>query len=527
MKNALICLAGLALAGAASADIVINEIMYNPIESGTDINEYIELYNTGGSDVNMGGWSFTQGVDHVFPDPTIVPAGGYLVIGVDAAAIMSTYGLTGVLQWTSGALSNGGEDIELVDGSLAVIDVVDYDDGGDWTGDPDGNGPSLELKNPALDNNDGSNWAASSGNGTPGAQNSAFEALGGPPVIVSVIQDPELVNPAEAVTVTATVVDESMVFGVTLEYTVDAGPLQSQPMILMSGDDFESVIPGQVAGSVVEYRVTATDDDAESASSDWYSYTVFSGTLDIVINEIMYNPAGEDVLEFLELYNNGSTTVDLEGWYFDGFTFTFPAGAAIAPGAFLVLAVDESEFENAFGFLPDYEWDSGALSNGGEELVLNTAGGAQVDAVEYDDGGDWPGEADGDGPSLELIDPALDNALASSWQISYVDGGTPAAPNSSPTADARDLPRAFALQAPVPNPFNPATTLAFTLPETGAVSLAVYDLQGRLVSQLIDGMLAGGEHEAVFHAAGRPSGLYIARLQTESGHSARKMMLVK
>ncbi len=97
----------------------------------------------------------------------------------------------------------------------------------------------------------------------------------------------------------------------------------------------------------------------------------------------------------------------------------------------------------------------------------------------------------------------------------------------SPTADARDLPRAFALQAPVPNPFNPATTLAFTLPETGTVSLAIYDLQGRLVSQLIDGMLAGGEHEAVFHAAGRPSGLYIARLQTESGHSARKMMLVK
>ncbi len=96
-----------------------------------------------------------------------------------------------------------------------------------------------------------------------------------------------------------------------------------------------------------------------------------------------------------------------------------------------------------------------------------------------------------------------------------------------PTAGARELPLAFALQAPVPNPFNPSTTLGFTLPETGSVSLAVYDVKGRLVSRLLDGMLSRGEHEVVFEAGNQPSGLYIARLQTERGQSTQKLMLVK
>ncbi len=97
----------------------------------------------------------------------------------------------------------------------------------------------------------------------------------------------------------------------------------------------------------------------------------------------------------------------------------------------------------------------------------------------------------------------------------------------SPTAATRELPLAFALQAPVPNPFNPATTLAFTLPETGHVELGVYDLQGRLVSQLVDGLLSRGEHEAVFEAGALPSGMYLARLETGLGESTRKLMLVK
>ena len=54
--------------------------------------------------------------------------------------------------------------------------------------------------------------------------------------------------------------------------------------------------------------------------------------------------------------------------------------------------------------------------------------------MDYDDGGDWPSSPDGDGPSLELIDPTLDNTLAENWQASYVDNGTPGAENSSDPA---------------------------------------------------------------------------------------------
>lgn len=65
--------------------------------------------------------------------------------------------------------------------------------------------------------------------------------------------------------------------------------------------------------------------------------TFFVADTDIVINEIHYNPCGnqgdDDQYEFIVLYNTGSTTVDLSGWYFDqGFNFTFPSGSSIAPG---------------------------------------------------------------------------------------------------------------------------------------------------------------------------------------------------
>ena len=116
----------------------------------------------------------------------------------------------------------------------------------------------------------------------------------------------------------------------------------------------------------------------------------------------MYNPieSGTDTTEFVELYNAESEAVDLEGYYFgEGFNFTFPEGAVIDAGAYMVLAGDSEGFTNYYGFAPDYEWTSGALSNGGEDIQLLNPIDAEVDYVDYDDGGDWPPEPDGLGVS--------------------------------------------------------------------------------------------------------------------------------
>jgi len=78
-----------------------------------------------------------------------------------------------------------------------------------------------------------------------------------------------------------------------------------------------------------------------------------------------------------------------------------------------------------------------------------------------------------------------------------------------------------------PNPFNPTTVLPLRVEATGPARLAVYDLLGRERAVLHDGLLAAGEHRFVVDAAGWPSGLYLARLESEAGVTTAKLLLAR
>jgi hypothetical protein len=79
-----------------------------------------------------------------------------------------------------------------------------------------------------------------------------------------------------------------------------------------------------------------------------------------------------------------------------------------------------------------------------------------------------------------------------------------------------------------PNPFNPSTTIAFTIDKPEQVTLVVYDLNGREVATLIDGTVERGEHKLNFDGHALPSGLYFARMQTANGIAKTvKLALVK
>jgi PKD repeat protein len=140
-------------------DLVFTEIMYNPPESGNDSLEFLEIYNNGDDTVNMEGFTMTQGVDYTFPAITLNPS-DYLLIAKDSMAMLNTFSVN-AYQWTSGSLSNGGEDIELTDTMGNQVDYVDYDDHYPWDTLPDGHGPSLTLCNPDLDNSLAENWTHS------------------------------------------------------------------------------------------------------------------------------------------------------------------------------------------------------------------------------------------------------------------------------------------------------------------------------------------------------------------------------
>lgn len=83
-----------------------------------------------------------------------------------------------------------------------------------------------------------------------------------------------------------------------------------------------------------------------------------------------------------------------------------------------------------------------------------------------------------------------------------------------------------------PNPFNPLTTIRFSMAEEGPVQIAVYDISGRQVRTLLSGMQPAGEHETVWNgtgANGRPvaAGIYFCRMKTGDETLSRKMVLLK
>ena len=159
--------------------------------------------------------------------------------------------------------------------------------------------------------------------------------------------------------------------------------------------------------------------DGDHITSRSLADLIYNTSDNIVITEIMYNSPdiNNDSLEFIELYNKGAVTVDLTGWYFSkGIDYTFPA-TTIAPSSYLLIARNSAAIFFTFG-LPSTQWTSGFLENNGAEVELKDAIGNVKDYVHYLPTAPWPTQANGEGPSLRLCDPTLDNSLPQSWSAS-------------------------------------------------------------------------------------------------------------
>ncbi len=90
-----------------------------------------------------------------------------------------------------------------------------------------------------------------------------------------------------------------------------------------------------------------------------------------------------------------------------------------------------------------------------------------------------------------------------------------------------DMPRAFSVAPNHPNPFNPSTTIAFTLPERSPVTVAVYNVSGQRVATLLDRTVPAGRHSVIWNASGMSAGLYFCRVSAGREERTVKMLLVK
>ncbi len=95
------------------------------------------------------------------------------------------------------------------------------------------------------------------------------------------------------------------------------------------------------------------------------------------------------------------------------------------------------------------------------------------------------------------------------------------------TTHSPQRPEEFALEGPLPNPFNPATSLRVALPEATDASLRVYDASGRLVATLLEGSAAAGVHTLIWDGTGLASGVYFFRLQAYGQVVVQRGVLAK
>lgn len=444
--------------------ITITEIMYNAPGADEDL-QFIEIHNELKDPFDITGFYFSAGVSFRFTERKILRPKEYIVVAANADRVREFYGITNVVgSWLpSTTLDNGGERITIVNDSGVVQTSVRYNDRGKWPGAADGTGHTLEIEDVFGEQDDPDNWTHSQERfGTPGRPNRPVEDR----IPVEINEGffftldvserwIELYNDSleevdlsgyhittDRVDLTGFKIAEGvkigprghLVFtGTDLGVPLDADD-QGQIFVALTDPSGERVVNAYLFEPRLEGFSESRIPDGSKVFQDAAELTPgepnrTSAPTSIVINEIFYHGIENSRdREFVELYNRGDEAVDLTGWVFsEGLRYTFPPGTMIQPDDYLVVAFNPEFIRETYGLSETQVIgpDSleaieafGTFANGGERIVLRDQLSRIADEVRYHDGGEWPIWADGQGSSLELIDPDQDNSLASAWDAS-------------------------------------------------------------------------------------------------------------
>jgi hypothetical protein len=218
----------------------------------------------------------------------------------------------------------------------------------------------------------------------------------------------------------------------------------------------------------------------------------------LVITGINYHPdvsvefPESDALEFIEITNTGTTTVDLTGIYFagTGLVYQFPPNSTLRSDSSVFLAGNMAAFQAKYGFAPFGKFTRD-LSNKSQNIVIADGFGNVIDNVCYYDSLPWP-DVDGNGYYLKLTDPALDNSLAESWTAS----------NEADITNIILPEKEFVMIYP-----NPVDDILKITAGQAIGRVEVFDIQGRL---LVSENISSEAYE--LNISNYPKGAYIVRI---------------
>ena len=430
--------------------VVFNELMYNPPDDMAETNEWIELYNQLAVDMDISEWELDGGVDYTFPDGTIVPGRGFLLVAAMPGDVQAPADVDVVGPY-SGQLSNGGEEIRLMNNDGRLMNTIDYNDGGKWPIAPDGSGATLAKRDELTASEDFTNWTTSAEvGGTPGEANFSATAVNTVPLSINEVSPlvdnkfVELANNGDgAVNLEGMILHVSGLNGgdyVFPSQSIPAGDklvlTEAELGVTMENDErFFLYTPDQA--TVIDARPITGRLRGRTDDGQWLYPDVATPNADnsfdlvdqIVINEIMYHhqpqlrsgntPYADSSEEWIELYNRGDTPVDLTGWELrDAVRFDFADGTILGAGEYLVVASEPELLGQEFPGIDIVGPYDGTLSNSEDRVLLVDGNSNPADVVKYYDSGQWDEYADGGGSSLELKDPNADNSIGAAWAAS-------------------------------------------------------------------------------------------------------------
>ena len=235
---------------------------------------------------------------------------------------------------------------------------------------------------------------------------------------------------------------------------------------------------------------------------------IYSNPTTLIINEIYSRGTLSDP-DWIELYNPSSTEINISGYkIYDiaGQNGTkpkkeIPLGTLIPANGFFVVVTDDTS-ESGFG-----------LSSNGEEVWLEDFNGLIIDDVSF---------------------PAMDTTQSyvrfpdgtASWRLSdFITKGFPNSITNIEESDNEIL--SYSLSQNFPNPFNPITTINYTIPKTSNVSIKLFNILGEEIATLVNETKNAGNYSILFNAIGLSSGIYFYQIKTNDFIATRKFTLTK
>ncbi len=206
----------------------------------------------------------------------------------------------------------------------------------------------------------------------------------------------------------------------------------------------------------------------------------------------------------------------------DSNEFIFPSGTSISADDYLVIVRNADDFAEFYPEITSFigEFDFG-LSASGDAVRLFNSDLILHDEVYYESTSPWPPLSNGDGYTLELIDPSYDNALPPSWSnINY--HGSPDAINSA-TASIDDQELFFTRV--YPNPFIETLYILLDLETREFVTIDIFDLKGTLVNNIYSGTMNTGMQRINKNLEKLNTGIYILKINTASGISQTEKII--